>query len=324
MSPMSEILLDVRNLKTYFFTSYGTVKAVDGVEFKIYHSEAVGVVGESGCGKSVTALSLMRLVPNPPGRIIEGQVLLEGRDLLRLSEDEMRRIRGAKMAMSFQDPMTYLNPVKRVGDQVAEAIMLHQKANKKEAWEKAVEVMNLVGIPSAAERAKDYPHQFSGGMRQRIMLAMAISCHPQLLIADEPTTNLDVLVQDQILYMMKELQRKLGISIMLITHDLGVVAETSDRVFVMYAGNIVEMSDVLSLFKEPLHPYTNGLLMSIPTITNERRRLKSIGGEVPSLIDPPPGCRFHPRCPKVMKICREKRPHMVKIGERYVACHLYQ
>lgn len=320
---MREAILEIKGLKTHFFTSYGTVKAVDGIDFQINKGETLGLVGESGCGKSVTALSIMRLVPDPPGRIVEGQILFEGVDLLKMREEEMRRIRGSKIAISFQDPMTYLNPVKRVGDQVAEAILLHQDVTKDEALEKAVETMEIVEIPSAAERARDYPHQFSGGMRQRIMIAMAICCGPDLLIADEPTTNLDVLVQDQILEMMEDLQEKMGASILLITHDLGVVAEVSDRVIVMYAGNIMEISDVIGIFQEPLHPYTQGLLESIPRLSRGKERLKSIKGVVPNLIAPLPGCKFHPRCPKAMDVCGEKRPELVKIGERYVSCHLY-
>jgi len=324
MNSMKDALLDVKGLKTHFFTSYGTVKAIDGIDFHINKGETVGLVGESGCGKSVTGLSIMRLVSDPPGKIIEGQILYEGSDLLKLSENEIRKIRGSKIAISFQDPMTYLNPVKRVGDQVAEAISLHQVVTKKEALEKAVETMELVGIPSAAERSRDYPHQFSGGMRQRIMIAMAICCGPDLLIADEPTTNLDVIVQDQILEMMEDLKKKIGASILLITHDLGVVAEVSNRVIVMYAGNIMEVSDVSSIFLDPLHPYTQGLLESIPRLNIGKERLKSIKGVVPNLIDPLPGCKFHPRCDKAMDICNKKRPELAITGDRYVSCHLYE
>lgn len=320
---MNDALLEIKGLKTHFFTSYGTVKAVDGIDFHISKGETLGLVGESGCGKSVTALSIMRLVPDPPGRIVEGQILFEGKDILKLNEEEMRRIRGSKIAISFQDPMTYLNPVKRVGDQVAEAILLHQDVTREEALEKAVETMEVVEIPSSAERARDYPHQFSGGMRQRIMIAMAICCGPALLIADEPTTNLDVLVQDQILEMMEDLKARIGASILLITHDLGVVAEVSNRVIVMYAGNIMEVSDVISIFQEPLHPYTQGLLESIPRLSMGKERLKSIKGVVPNLIDPLPGCKFHPRCPRAMEICGKERPGFAEIGGRYVSCHLY-
>lgn len=320
---MKEALLEIEGLKTHFFTSYGTVKAVDGIDLHIDKGETLGLVGESGCGKSVTALSIMRLVPDPPGKIVEGRIVFKGEDILKLKEAEMRKIRGSNIAISFQDPMTYLNPVKRVGDQVAEAIILHQDVAREEALEKAVETMDLVGIPSAAERARDYPHQFSGGMRQRIMIAMAICCGPDLLIADEPTTNLDVLVQDQILEMMDDLQEKIGASILLITHDLGVVAEVSDRVIVMYAGNIMEVSDVIGIFEEPLHPYTQGLLESIPRLNMAKKRLKSIKGIVPNLIDPLLGCKFHPRCPKAMEICSKMRPKLAKIGDRYVSCHLY-
>lgn len=315
--------LTVKGLKTHFFTSYGTVKAVDGIDFHIERGETLGLVGESGCGKSVTSLSIMRLVPDPPGKIIAGKILFNETNLLDLTEEEMRKIRGAKIAMSFQDPMTYLNPVKKVGDQVAEAILLHQDISKEDAKEKTVSIMELVGIPSAVERYNDYPHQFSGGMRQRIMIAIALSCNPDILIADEPTTNLDVLVQNQILELIKELQRNLDTSILMITHDLGVVAEVSDRVAVMYAGKIIEIADVMDLFKEPLHPYTQGLLDSIPIIGAERKRLSSIGGVVPNLIDPMPGCVFELRCPKSMDSCKV-RPNMKKINGRSVACHLYE
>jgi oligopeptide/dipeptide ABC transporter ATP-binding protein len=316
-------LLVVEGLKTYFFTSYGTVKAVDEIDFHIEKGETLGLVGESGCGKSVTSLSIMRLVPNPPGRIVEGKILFEGVDLLELSESEMRKIRGAKIAMSFQDPMTYLNPVKRVGDQVAESLLLHQNIAKKEAFNEAARVMEIVGIPSPEERARDYPHQFSGGMRQRIMIAMAICCRPDLLIADEPTTNLDVLVQNQILDMLNDLQKDIGASILMITHDLGVVAQTSDRVVVMYAGNIMEIAEAVSLFQEPLHPYTKGLLESIPKIGMEKKLLKSIKGVVPNLIDPIPGCKFHPRCQHAMEICRKTKPILNDQGNTLVSCHLY-
>jgi peptide/nickel transport system ATP-binding protein/oligopeptide transport system ATP-binding protein len=319
---MDKTILRVQGLKTHFFTSYGTVKAVDGVDFHIKRGETLGLVGESGCGLSVTSLSFLRLVPVPPGKIISGKILFDGTNLLDLTDEEMRKIRGAKIAMSFQDPMTYLNPVKKVGEQVAEAILLHQDTIKDDAKEKTVNIMELVGIPSARERYNDYPHQFSGGMRQRIMIAIALSCNPDILIADEPTTNLDVLVQDQILELIKELQRELNTSIIMITHDLGVVAEVSDRVAVMYAGKIVEIAKVMDLFNEPLHPYTQGLLNSIPIIGAEKKRLSSIGGVVPNLIDPMPGCVFEPRCPKAMKSCKT-RPIIKDINGRIVACHLY-
>lgn len=320
---MVDTILTVKGLKTHFFTSYGTVKAVDGIDFDVKKGETLGLVGESGCGKSVTSLSIMRLIPDPPGKIIAGEILYKDTNLLDLTMEEMRAIRGAKIAMSFQDPMTYLNPVKKVGDQVAEAILLHQDISKEDAKEKTVKAMELVGIPSAGERYSDYPHQFSGGMRQRIMIAMALSCNPDVLIADEPTTNLDVLVQDQILELIRDLQRNLDTSIIMITHDLGVVAEVSDRVAVMYAGKIVEIANVMDLFNEPLHPYTQGLLSSIPRIGEERKRLSSIKGVVPNLIDPMPGCVFEPRCPKSMDSCK-LRPNMKNINGRIVACHLYE
>jgi oligopeptide/dipeptide ABC transporter ATP-binding protein len=320
---MNNTILRVQGLKTHFFTSYGTVKAVDGIDFHLDKGETLGLVGESGCGKSVTSLSIMRLVPDPPGKIIAGEILFDETNILSLTEEEMRRIRGSKIAMSFQDPMTYLNPVKKVGVQVAEAILLHQDIPKEDAKEKTVSIMELVGIPSAEERYDDYPHQFSGGMRQRIMISIALSCNPDILIADEPTTNLDVLVQDQILELINELQRNLNTSIIMITHDLGVVAEVCDRVAVMYAGKIIEVAGVLKLFKEPLHPYTQGLLDSIPIIGAEKKRLNSIGGVVPNLIDPIQGCVFEPRCQKSMDSCKE-RPNMKETNGRIVACHLYE
>lgn len=304
--------------------STGTVRAVDGIDFSMDDRQMVGIVGESGCGKSVTALSLMQLVPNPPGRIVEGEIIFEGEDLLKKTEEEMQKIRGGKIAMSFQDPMTYLNPVKRAGEQIAEAIILHQGVEKEEALEMAVESIELVGIPSPSERAMDYPHQLSGGMRQRIMIAMALSCKPQLLIADEPTTALDVITQDEILELMENLKDELGTSIILITHDLAIVAGLCNRVAVMYAGNIVEYADTIPLYDDPLHPYTKGLLNSILRLDKGKERLISIKGSVPNLVNPPPGCKFHPRCPQSMPLCSKQIPPLLDVGgNSLVACHLY-
>jgi len=304
--------------------STGTVRAVDGIDFSMDDRQMVGIVGESGCGKSVTALSLMQLVPNPPGRIVEGEIIFEGEDLLKKTEEEMQKIRGGKIAMSFQDPMTYLNPVKRAGEQIAEAIRLHQGVEKEEAHEMAVESIKLVGIPSPSERAMDYPHQLSGGMRQRIMIAMALSCKPQLLIADEPTTALDVITQDEILELMENLKDELGTSIILITHDLAIVAGLCNRVAVMYAGNIVEYADTIPLYDDPLHPYTKGLLNSILRLDKGKERLISIKGSVPNLVNLPPGCKFNPRCPQSMPLCSKQIPPLLDVGgNSLVACHLY-
>lgn len=317
-------LIEIRGLKTHFFMSTGTVRAVDGIDFSMDYRQMVGIVGESGCGKSVTALSLMQLVPNPPGRIVEGEIIFEGEDLLKKTEEEMQKIRGGKIAMSFQDPMTYLNPVKRAGEQIAEAIRLHQGVEKEEAHEMAVESIKLVGIPSPSERAMDYPHQLSGGMRQRIMIAMALSCKPQLLIADEPTTALDVITQDEILELMENLKDERGTSIILITHDLAIVAGLCNRVAVMYAGNIVEYADTIPLYDDPLHPYTKGLLNSILRLDKGKERLISIKGNVPNLVNPPPGCKFSPRCPQSMPICSKQIPPLLDVGgNSLVACHLY-
>lgn len=301
-------LLAVRELKTYFFTPRGVVKAVNGVSFTIQRGRTLGLVGESGCGKSVTGLSILRLVP-PPGQIVGGEILFEGTDLLKLNSEAMRRHRGRKIAMVFQDPMTSLNPVYTVGYQIAEAILVHHDVSKREAWNRAVELMRAVAIPDAERRAKSYPHELSGGMRQRVMIAMAISCNPKLLIADEPTTALDVTIQAQILELLERLRRELHLSMLLITHDLGVVAETADDVAVMYAGKIVEMASTRDVFKNPQHPYTRGLLCCAPRITSvdggRRRRLETIEGIVPSPLNLPPGCPFSPRCPEVQPACRE-------------------
>jgi peptide/nickel transport system ATP-binding protein len=321
-------LLDVKNLKTYFFTDEGMVRAVDGVDLYINQGETLGVVGESGCGKSVTALSIMRLIPQPPGKIVEGQIIYNGVNLVDLPANRMRKIRGKEISMIFQEPMTSLNPVFTCGEQIAEALRLHEGLGRRDAMDKTVEMLKLVHIPNAERRVKEYPHQLSGGMRQRIMIAMALSCNPKLLIADEPTTALDVTIQAQILELLNELKSKLRMAVMLITHDMGVIAETAQRVVVMYAAKVAEEAPVAELFKEPLHPYTQGLLRSIPRIdlaATERRRLETIPGTVPTLRgDIAPGCRFAPRCPFVKSVCTEKDPVLkeVKPGHK-VSCWLY-
>jgi peptide/nickel transport system ATP-binding protein len=325
---MAERLLDVKGLKTYFFTDEGVVRAVDGIDLHIEKGETLGVVGESGCGKSVTALSIMRLIPQPPGRIVEGEIRYGGVNLVDLPAGRMRKIRGKEISMIFQEPMTSLNPVFTVGEQIAEALRLHEGLGRREAMERTVQMLKLVHIPNAERRVKEYPHQLSGGMRQRIMIAMALSCNPKLLIADEPTTALDVTIQAQILELLNELKSKLKMAVMLITHDMGVIAETAQRVVVMYAAKVAEEAPVGELFKEPLHPYTQGLLRSIPRIdlaAIERRRLETIPGTVPTLKgDIAPGCRFAPRCPFVKGVCTEKDPVIkeVKPGHK-VACWLY-
>jgi peptide/nickel transport system ATP-binding protein len=323
-----ERLLDVKNLKTYFFTDEGVVRAVDGVDLYIKQGETLGVVGESGCGKSVTALSIMKLIPQPPGKIVEGEILYNGVNLVALPANKMRKIRGKEISMVFQEPMTSLNPVFTCGEQIAEALRLHEGLGRRDAMEKTVDMLKLVHIPNAERRVKEYPHQLSGGMRQRIMIAMALSCNPKLLIADEPTTALDVTIQAQILELLNELKAKLKMAVMLITHDMGVIAETAQRVVVMYAAKVAEEAPVADLFKEPLHPYTQGLLRSIPRIdlaATERRRLETIPGTVPTLRgEIAPGCRFAPRCPFVKSVCTEKDPVLkeVKPGHK-VSCWLY-
>ena len=302
---MTDDILEVNNLSTHFFTRAGTIKAADEVSFRIKTGSTLALVGESGSGKSVTSLSIMRLV-QPPGRITAGQVLFNGTDLLKIEDDQMRRLRGREIAMIFQDPMTSLNPVYTVGDQIAEAIQLHQSLARKQAWSKAVEMMMRVQIPDAERRAKDYPHQLSGGMRQRVMIAMALSCNPKLLIADEPTTALDVTIQAEVLELLRRLREDFDLSMLLITHDLGVVAETADRVAVMYAGRIVEEAPVREIFHNPRHPYTEGLLRSVPRLTEEglkQRRLETIEGTVPNLLHLPRGCKFAPRCGYVIDEC---------------------
>ena len=316
-------VLDVKGLKTVFFTNSGLFKAVDDVSFSVRRGETLAIVGESGCGKSVTALSIMRLVPNPPGKIVGGSVMLEGTDLLDLDESEMRAIRGDRISMIFQEPMTSLNPVMRIGDQITEAVRLHRPMTRKEAWNQAVEMLRLVRIPVPERRALEYPHQLSGGMRQRAMIAMALACRPALLIADEPTTALDVTIQAQILALILDLQKELGMGLVLITHDLGVVAQTAQRVIVMYAGKKVEEADVETLFAHPLHPYTRGLMASIPTVptpgVKASARLVEIPGMVPSLTNLPKGCAFAPRCELAIQRCREEYPPLQAWGENHLA-----
>jgi oligopeptide transport system ATP-binding protein len=320
---VSDALLEVRKLRTSFFTADGVVHAVDNVSFDIGKSEAVALVGESGSGKSVTAMSIMRLVA-PPGKITGGEVRFKGTNLADLSEKDMRHVRGNDIAMVFQEPMTSLNPVFKIGDQVAEAIRIHRKVSKKEARKRAGEMLELVSIPDPIKRLDDYPHQLSGGMRQRVMIAMALSCDPELLIADEPTTALDVTIQAQIMELLASLQKRLGLAILLITHDLGVVAEFCKRVIVMYTGRIVEEAPVGELFANPAHPYTRGLLKSLPSINRTEKRLPTIKGMVPPLIALPPGCKFNPRCPDVMPICLGNEPARMPVGQGHDArCYLH-
>lgn len=321
-------LLEIRNLKTYFYTEDGVVRAVDGVDIEVYPSEVLGIVGESGSGKSVTSLSVMRLI-SQPGKIVDGEILYEGRDLLKLSDTEMMAMRGNRISMIFQQPQTSLNPVFRVGEQISEVLNIHQDFGKEAGKKRAIELLKLVGIPDAERRAEAFPHELSGGMAQRVMIAMALACVPDLLIADEPTTALDVTIQAQILDLMRNLRSQLGSAVILITHDLGVIAEMADRVAVMYAGEIVEQTSVLSLFKEPLHPYTVGLIGSTPVLGNLREKLEVIPGNVPNLVNLPPGCRFAPRCQACVKysmsICTEKRPDLIQTAQGHkIRCWLYQ
>jgi oligopeptide/dipeptide ABC transporter ATP-binding protein len=321
-------LLEVKGLKTYFYTEDGVVRAVDGVSFEVYPGEVLGLVGESGCGKSVTSLSIMRLI-SKPGRIDEGEILLDGQNLLKLPEDEMIKVRGNRISMIFQQPQTALNPVFKVGDQLAEVLDVHQDLGKEAGWKRAVALLKMVGVPDPERRAEAYPHELSGGMAQRVMIAMALACVPEVLIADEPTTALDVTIQAQILDLMRDLRREMGTSVILITHDLGVVAEMAERVAVMYAGEIVEQTDVNSLFDEPLHPYTQGLIGSIPVLGEIKERLDVIPGSVPNLINLPGGCRFAPRCQARLKyacaLCAEVKPELVEVKPGHlVRCWLYQ
>jgi peptide/nickel transport system ATP-binding protein len=317
-------LLQVKDLRTSFYTDQAVIRAVDGVSFNVRPGEVVGLVGESGCGKSVVSLSIMRLVLYPPGKIEGGQVLLNNRNLLELSEKEMRKVRGNEISMIFQEPMTSLNPVYPIGDQICEAIRLHQGLNKQAAMAKAAEMLTLVGIPRARDLLSQYPHQLSGGMRQRAMIAMALSCNPKLLIADEPTTALDVTIQAQILELMRELKKKINTAIIFITHDLGVIAEMAQHVVVMYAGKVVEDTDTRSLFTEALHPYTTGLIKSKPKMEDEKEFLDFIPGVVPNPMEMPAGCAFHPRCPQAMELCCEKMPVLEEVRPGHlVRCWLY-
>src|SRR5918996_1115167 len=308
-------LIQVKDLRTSFITSEGEVRAVDGVSFTIEEGKTLGLVGESGCGKSVTSLSIMRLVPSPPGRIVEGEILYRGRDLLKLNNEEMRKMRGNEISMIFQEPMTSLNPVFTVGNQIGEAIRLHQGLGKRETRQKTIEMLRLVKIADPESRVDAYPHQLSGGMRQRVMIAMALSCNPSLLIADEPTTALDVTIQAQILELMKELQQKIGgMALLLITHDLGVVSEQADNVAIMYAGKIVERSSTRAIFNRPFHPYTVGLLNSLPGVGGlKKKRLDAIPGVVPSPLNLPSGCRFRDRCPRAQELCAQAEPQFEKV-----------
>ena len=325
MSKLQTPLLQVRNLKTQFQTEAGIARAVDGVDLDVYPGEVVGLVGESGSGKSVTALSILRLIPDPPGKILEGSVLFGGRDLLQLSWDEIRAIRGKQISMIFQEPMTSLNPVFTIGMQLVEIVLQHEPVSKSEAFRRSVEMLELVGIPDAALRMKDYPHQFSGGMRQRVMIAMALSCNPSLLIADEPTTALDVTIQAQILELMLQLKdQRRDAAILLITHNLSVVAETCHRVIVMYGGKIQELAPVKELFRNPQHPYTRGLLASLPSVDGEKQqRLRTIPGNVPDILDLPAGCKFVTRCAERLERCSLAEPELLETSPgHWVRCHL--
>ncbi|MDW7729581.1 MAG: ABC transporter ATP-binding protein [Bacillota bacterium] len=320
-----DYLLKIEDLQTTFYTDESTIRAVDRVSFNVNPGEIVGLVGESGCGKSVVSLSIMRLIYYPPGKIEGGKILFEGKDLLKLDEKTMRRIRGNEIAMIFQEPMTSFNPVYKIGDQVSEAIRLHQGLDKDAAWNEAAKMLELVGIPRPYEIINEYPHQLSGGMRQRAMIAMALSCNPKLLIADEPTTALDVTIQAQILELMKDLKNKINTAIIFITHDLGVIAEMAQHVVVMYAGKIVEDAEVNAIFSDPFHPYTAGLIRSKPKLEEEKELLEFIPGTVPNPMEMPTGCSFNPRCPEVMEICCQEMPDLIEVKPKHlVRCWLYQ
>ena len=328
MAEQQKPLLEVKNLKTYFFTEDGIVKAVDGVDFVVYPGEVLGLVGESGCGKSVTSFSIMRLI-GQPGKIVDGEIIFDGKNLVTLPENEMIQVRGNRISMIFQQPQSALNPVFKVGDQIAEVLDIHQSLGKELGRQRAVELLKMVGIPEAERRAEAYPHELSGGMAQRVMIAMALACAPELLIADEPTTALDVTIQAQILDLMRGLREKTGTSIILITHDLGVIAEMAERVAIMYAGRIVEQSAVGVLFDKPLHPYTQGLIDSIPVLGKIKDRLAVIPGTVPNLVNLPPGCRFAPRClariENQLSICTDQEPDLIEANPGHlVRCWLYQ
>lgn len=323
---VADELLSIKNLKTHFFTEKGVVPAVDGVDISIGRGKVIGLVGESGCGKSMTALSILRLIESPPGKIVDGEIIFDGKNILNFTKQEMCKLRGNEISMIFQEPMTSLNPVLTIGRQVAEAIKLHQNKSTAEAKKIVIDMLDMVGIPEPEQRYKCYPHQLSGGIRQRVMIAMALCCRPKLLIADEPTTALDVTIEAQILRLMKDLQKQINTSIIMITHNLGVVAEICDDVNVMYAGKIVESAGVYELFDKPLHPYTNGLMNSIPKINSskEENRLYSIKGMVPNLLYLPKGCRFAPRCEQAMEVCKEKEPELYEVGDKhFVRCFKY-
>ncbi len=320
---MKKEILRIEDLSVYFYTYAGIVRAVEDLYLTVYDGETFALVGETGCGKSVTMKAVLRLIP-PPGRIVKGRIIFDGIDLLKLSEEEMRKIRGSKISMIFQDPSTALDPLYTAGYQVVETIIEHSRVDKRKAWEKALGLFKIVDIPEAERRLYSYPHELSGGMKQRVVISIALSQNPRLLIADEPTTALDVTIQAQILRLLEELQRKYNVTLILITHNLGVVAEMADRVAVMYAGSIVEVADVYELFKNPLHPYTKGLLEAIPNPARKVSRLKPIPGTVPNMINPPPGCKFHPRCPYAKEVCKYKRPELKEVSaNHFVACHLY-
>lgn len=319
-----EILLDIKNLILNFYTNRGQITALDGIDLKLYKNESLGLVGETGCGKSITALSIMRLIPAPPGKIVQGEIFFDGKDLLKIPETEMRRVRGGKISMIFQEPSTSLNPVFKVGDQILETVQLHQRVDKGAAKKKTVEMLEKVGMPDPKDIVNRFPHELSGGMQQRIMIAMALSSNPKLLIADEPTTALDVTTQAQILDLIKDLKKDIISSMLLITHDLGIVAEICDRVAVMYTGNIIEHAELKTLFKSPLHPYTRGLLDAIPKMNAHKKELGFIPGTLPDLMKLPEGCKFNPRCPHQMEICLKKKPELEEVKEgHFAACHLY-
>ncbi|KPL85874.1 MULTISPECIES: ABC transporter ATP-binding protein [Herpetosiphon] len=319
----SDVLLKLKGVKTYFFTDEGTVHAVDGLDFQVRRGETLGIVGESGCGKSVTSMSILRLL-GKTGKVIEGEIMFDGENLLDLSEEEMRKIRGNRISMIFQQPTTCLNPVFRIGEQIIEALQIHQGLSGEEANKRTIELLTLVGLPDPVRRMRSFPHEISGGQAQRVMIAMALACNPELLIADEPTTALDVTIQAQILDLMRELREKVNTAIILITHDLGVVAEMAENVMVMYAGRAVEYAPVHALFEAPKHPYTQGLIASTPVLGNVRDELETIPGQVPSLLNPPAGCRFASRCAHRMDQCTQEEPPLIKLeGDRLVRCWLY-
>jgi len=321
---VNDTLLEISHLKTYFFTRDGVVKAVDDISFGLRKGESLCLVGESGCGKTATALSVLRLIDSPPGRIVDGQILYHGEDLLQCSANRLKQIRGNRIAMIFQDPQSSLNPVFTVGDQIAEQISLHLRLKRQPAMARASRLMEQVGIPRAGERMRDFPHQFSGGMKQRVMIAAALSCDPEILVADEPTTALDTTIKAQILDIFRALKQERDMSILFITHDMSTVAEIADRIVVMYGGRLAEAGSVLEIFDHPKHPYTIGLLNCLPSISSQKDRLTPIPGMIPSLINPPEGCVFYPRCPQCLPICSQQRPGEVAIsGEHIIACHLY-